>query len=201
MCHLWGNITLWLRVCHSVIYCIARPIKFSFFLFIYFIIIADMYFFFQNQLLGSFFHSFPLSFFRFRFHNFFSGFQISCFSAAGQTMSSNPPLSDICFKIVALTYSYDQTDEFLFIGKRWNLTKSQNYCWVRNSLTLRSHVHTIPENAKFSSKPYNQHCFIVCQDLEVNFCLCTYPVPNQTLFLTYFWYIFKTVLIVFENFI
>ena len=33
-------------------------------------------------------------------------------------MSSNPPLSDICFKIVALTYSYDQTDEFLFIGKR-----------------------------------------------------------------------------------
>ena len=27
------------------------------------------------------------------------------------------------------------------------------------------------------------------------------PVPNQTLFLTYFWYIFKTVLIVFENFI
>ena len=27
------------------------------------------------------------------------------------------------------------------------------------------------------------------------------PVPNQTLFLTYFWYIFETVLIVFENFI
>ena len=29
----------------------------------------------------------------------------------------------------------------------------------------------------------------------------TIPVPNQTLFLTYFWYIFKTVLIVFKNFI
>ena len=83
------------------------------------------------------------------------------------SLVSQSGLSDIFFLIVALTYSNDQTDGFDEITKLL-LGKKQF-----NSQKLCSHYSG---KCEILLQAYNQHCFIVCQDPEVNFCLCTSPL-------------------------